>query len=122
MSANFNRLNGAKLQDVMANPGAYGMPTLQEYMDSPDKYRGRDDDRFSEAEKGAHNLKRVTKKIIHEIEGYRCKNLEEVERIAKSQGIPVKDLDYQPSVQQAGAGKYDIIVRWVSKQKRLKWA
>lgn len=122
MSVNIQKLQAATLEEFSTQPEKFGFPTSEEFLKNPEKWLGRKDDRFAEADKGAKNLDRVTKRIIHEIEGYRCKGLEEVQKIAENQGIPIEDLDYKPMVTQAGAGKYDIIVRWVSKAKRAKWA
>jgi exo-beta-1,3-glucanase (GH17 family) len=80
---------------------------------------GRDDDILASADKGSTILKDV-RRHVYEIEGYRCNSLEEVERIAAQQGIALRELDYRPEMIQAGAGRYDIIVRFVSKNTRDK--
>jgi len=106
------------LEEVMDRPERYGLPTFDEYRKNEEKYIGRDDDSFREVDRGSDNLRRVVQRHIYEIEGYRCKTLEEVEKVALNQGIPLRELDYRPEMVQAGAGKYDIIVRFVSKNKR----
>lgn len=110
--------------EIFDNPTDYGMPTFEEFAQNREKYMGNEDDRLREVDRGSQSMKNV-KRHIYEIEGYRCKSLEEVERIAASQGINLRELDYRPEVTQAGAGKFDVIVRFVSKsvrQKRNKWA
>ena len=106
--------------EIFDNPEEFGMPSFEEFSRNREKYMGRDDDRLIEVDRGSQEMKRSVKRHIYEIEGYRCRSLEEVERIAKEQGIPLRELDYRPEVTQAGAGKFDVIVRFVSKSKREK--
>lgn len=111
-------------KDDYIDPTKLGMPSFDEFAKNPEKYMGREDDRLSEADVGASQVKHLVKRHIYEIEGYRCKTLEEVERVARNQGIPIRELDYRPSMVQAGAGKYDIIVKFVPKemaQVRNEW-
>jgi len=109
--------------DLFENPHDFGMPTFEEFAANREKYMGRDDDRLTEVDRGSRSLQRV-KRHIYEIEGYRCKSIEEVERVALNMGIKLQELDYRPEVTQAGAGQFDVIVRFVSKStrdKRNKW-
>ena len=110
--------------EIFDDPTSFGMPTFDEFCRNREKYMGRDDDRLREVDRGSQTMKRV-KRHVYEIEGYRCKSLEEVERVALNQGIKLRELDYRPEVTQAGAGQFDLIVRFVSKSvrdKRNKWA
>ncbi len=96
-----------------------GFPSFEEFSRNVEKYMGRDDDRLAEVDAGHGNaLSKVVKKQTYEIEGYKCKTLEEVERIAKEKGIPLRELDYRPQLIPLGAGKADVLVRFVSKTKR----
>lgn len=101
---------------------AWGAPTFEEFCRNPEKWRGREDDSLASADVGSQTLKGMVKKHIYEIEGYRCKSLEEVERVARNQGIPIRELDYRPELIPIGAGKCDILVKFVSKQEREKRA
>ena len=96
-----------------------GFPSFDEFSRNVEKYMGRDDDRLSEVDRGHTDaIKTVVKRQVYEIEGYKCKTLEEVERIAKDRGIPLRELDYRPQLIPLGAGKADVLVRFVSKAKR----
>jgi hypothetical protein len=96
-----------------------GFPTFEEFSRNVEKYTGRDDDRLAEVDQGhTGHLATVVKKQTYEIEGYKCRTLEEVERIAKEKGIPLKELDYRPQLIPLGAGKADVLVRFISKSKR----
>ena len=101
-----------------------GMPSFDEYCKNQEKWLGRDDDSLAEVERGSIQLDRCVKRHIYEIEGYRCKSLEEVERVAKSMGINLRELDYRPEIQPNTSGKFDIKVKFVSKgdrEKRKLW-
>lgn len=104
--------------EIFEDPHKFGLPTFDEFARNRDKYLGREDDRFSEADAGSKALNKHVQRHVYEIEGYRCKTLEEVERVARNQGIPLKELDYQPQVVPTSAGKCDLLVRFVSKTKR----
>ena len=83
-----------------------GFPSFDEFSRNVEKYMGRDDDRLAEVDRGhTDGLKKVVKRQIYEIEGFRCKTLEEVERIAKDRGIPLKELDYRPQLIPLGADR-----------------
>ena len=119
------KIEDATWEEFSTNPEAFGFPSLERWKTEREKYLGREDDTLASADKGSTLLSKSVKRHVYEIEGYRCKNLEEVERVAREQGINLKALDYRPQLVQAGAGKYDIIVRFVSKTQRDKrdaWA
>ncbi len=118
-------LEDVSFEEFSLNPEAFGFPSFDSWQKNRDKWQGREDEILATADKGSELLNRTVSRHIYELEGYRCKNLEEVERIAQSQGIDLRKLDYRPQLVQAGAGKFDVIVRFVSKEtreKRNKWA
>lgn len=113
-------LSEATFDEVMADPGAYGLPTFDQFAKNPDLLIERDDARFAEVDRGSRSLDRHVVRHIYEIEGYRCKSLEEVERVAKAQGIPLRELDYKPEVIPQGGGKCDLLVKFVSGPQRAR--
>jgi len=114
------KLSEATFHEIVENPKSYGMPTFDEFVKNPDLLNGREDERLQEVERGSINLNRVVKRYIYEIEGYRCRSLEEVERIAKSMGLNLREMDYQPQMETNTGGKFDIKVKFVSKSERKK--
>ena len=119
------KMENVTFEEFSSNPEAYGFPSFERYQKERDKFVGHEEEILASADKGSTNLSRTVSRHVYEIEGYRCKNLEEVERIAKSQGIDLRALDYRPELIQAGAGKFDIIVKFISKndrEKRKAWA
>lgn len=111
------KFQNATVDDIYKNPTSFGAPTFEEFKKNREKYIGRDDESLSQVEKGSSLLTDV-QRHIYEIEGYRCKTIEEVEKIASSQGIPLKSLDYRPQLIKLGGGKYDMLIKFVSKHER----
>jgi hypothetical protein len=119
--SHLQRISEAKDADeLFDDPTAFGLPTIEEFIKNQDKWVGRDDDGFSQVDKGGDLINKYTQRHRYEIEGYSCKTLEEVEKVARSQGINIKDLDYRPQVMPQGAGKCDLLIKFVSKSDRLK--
>lgn len=113
-------ISTASFDEIMANPEAYGLPSFDQFAKNPNLLVERDDERFTEVDRGSRNLDRHVQRHIYEIEGYRCKSLEEVERIANAQGIPLRELDYRPEVIPQGGGKCDLLVKFVSGAQRAR--
>lgn len=112
-----------QLQDIVDDPSKYGAPTFDEFRRHPEKWLGRADEKLISADQGSQVLGNV-QRHIYEIEGYRCKTIEEVERVAKSQGIPLKELDYRAQLIPCGGGKADVLVKFISKvvrENRANW-
>lgn len=97
-----------------------GLPSFEEFKRNRNKWIKQEDEDFGLVDQGPQSIKRCVQKHIYEIEGYRCKSLEEVERVAASQGIPIHELDYRPQLIPMGAGKCDVLVKFVPKHTRMK--
>ena len=97
-----------------------GVPSFSEFAENPEKFRVREDWRFAAIDGAGTELKHLLKKAVYEIEGYRCKSLEEVERVAASQGIPIKSLDYRPELIPLGGGKYNVLIKFIPQETRIK--
>ena len=117
-----------ELTEIEENPHAFGLPTFDEYSKRRDHYQekfyGRADDVLSWADGGSKLLGRNVKRHIYEIEGYRCRTLEELQRVALSMGYTESDLDMRPELIPLGGGFCDIKVRFVSKasaNRRGSW-
>ncbi len=106
--------------DIYEDPHAYGAPTLEEFKRNKEKYLGRDDEALSSVSKGGEISNNFTQKHVYEIEGYRCKTLEEVERVALSQGIPLRSLDFRAILIPQGAGKGNLLIKFISKDERVR--
>lgn len=99
------------------------LPTFEEFKRNRERYLGRDDDALASADSGSKVLNQV-QRHVYEIEGYRCRTLEEVERIANAQGIPMRQLDYRACIIPQSGHKCDILVKFVPKhtrERRASW-
>lgn len=102
MELNIEKLSTATATDVMANPHAYGMPTLEEYK----RIRAlvmRSERKFESVDQGSSLLSAYVSKQRYAVEGpdgikYQCKSLEEVERTAKNMGYDYTKLGIYPEV------------------------
>lgn len=122
MDSNIERL--AKTEDVFSEENQHllasvGFPTFDEFKKNPDKYRSRKDEVLASADHGSIDLRSLVRTHKYEIEGYRCDNLETVERVAKDEGIDLGQLEMKPEIIPIGAGKCDILVRFVKKQSPI---
>ena len=116
-----SKLNEAEMQDIASNPHSFGAPTFEEFKKNREKYLLTHDQVFANIDKGSHNLAKVLEsRYEYEIEGFRCKTLEEVERIAGDYGIPMNGLDYRPELLPQGGGKAKMLIKFVSKFEREK--
>lgn len=105
------------VEDALANPHLYGIPSFDEYCRNREKFVGKDDDVLSSVDQGGVLLKNRTKKIKYQIAGHRCDTLEEIERIAKNEGIAIKDLQYAAFIQPENGFDCEILVKFMSKEE-----
>jgi hypothetical protein len=105
-----------QIQDLLANPKAYGLPTLEEFAAAPEKWRKAADDIFKTADIGSTmGLKNIVAKQTYEVSGYKCDTLEEVERVALNEGLDIKLLELKPQIIPLGGGKCNIHVVFAPK-------
>lgn len=119
----FELWESATTHDIMNNPVKYGAPTLQDFKSRRSYYANGHNKTFGRIDKGGAIANKYTKKQIFEIEGYRCKTLEEVERVALNLGLDLKTLKYQAHFLPLGGGSADMLVKFISEadlQKRNK--
>lgn len=105
--------------DVMDNPKKFGLPTLEEYSKNPEYWRrklfGGRDHLFDAIDKGSKHLSGYVISHIYELDGYRCKGLEEVESVARSQGLDPWSMRFTVEVLDRGGKKCDLLVQFTSK-------
>ena len=101
-----DRLATASSDDLLRDPRSFGMPTLQEFMASPDKYRKSADQLLRAADQGSKTLKDL-KEHRYYFEGIACgSSLEEVERVARNEGVAIDTLEMRTGLEKIGAGKF----------------
>ena len=94
-----------------------GLPTFEEFCKNREKYVGREDEDFGLIDRGSLHLKNVVQRHEYEIEGVRCKNLEQVEKRAREMGIPIRELDYRAMIIPQTGLKCDILVKFAPKSE-----
>ena len=118
----FQLWESATTQDIMENPEQFGAPTLEQFRKRRDFYQKHSNTVFDRIDKGGKISNRFTKKQKFEIDGYRCNTLEEVEHVAKNEGI---DLDavaknYTAEFQPLGGGQADVLIRFMSPEYKSR--
>jgi len=118
--------NSLEESELASNPNKFGVPTFEQFCQNPERFTGRWDDKFSQVDVGSHYLGKVAKKYIFEVEGVRCKSLEDCERVAIEKGIDLKskEYDYRAMLIPQGGGTADILVKFMRKSEidsRNEW-
>lgn len=112
------------LEDLMANPRAYGLPTPDEYRRNRTKFKeqffGREDDEIAAIDRGDPLLGCRQKYFIAtSLHTYQCKSLEDAQRIALDMGLNLfKDFSVDPQLRSDGTGG---IVNHVTFQPKSFW-
>lgn len=105
------------ISDLVERPHDYGFFTFEEFVKNRDKIvgPGPEQEALACVEKGGTLFNRYTKRHVYEVGGYRCKTLEEVERVARAQGIPINH--FKATIIDQGCGKGDILVKFMSRSE-----
>lgn len=110
------------IEDLMANPAAYGVPTFKQFQKAKEKFFGREDDQMISLTEGPQNFRRDLQKIIYKVHGVQLASEEEVEKALKDHGYSLADINLEKrdtrlkkdiQVHPKGGGKYDIIVNFL---------
>lgn len=105
------------IEDLERDPHKFGLPTFEEFSKNPEKWRKVPDELFALVDVGSTNgLKNLVVAHEYEVSGYKCKTLEEVERVALNEGMDIKMMDIKPEVIPLGGGKCNILVRFVARK------
>lgn len=123
----FEILESGDSEQLQAHASELGVPTFEEFKANKSKYLKAHDQVLASAAKGSTLLDKILDtRYVYEICGYRCKSLEEVERVAKEQGISIKDLDMRPELLplNGNSGKAQMLIKFCSKydrEQRKEW-
>lgn len=100
------------LDDLLDAPHKYGLPTFEEFAKNPEKYKGGVEQLFEVVDKGSNQLNRLIRKHEYRILGYKCKTLEEVQKIMNAEGIKLDEVTLVPELVRESAGKLTVIVEF----------
>ena len=119
----FELWESATTSDLMNNPEKFGAPTFEQFKARRNHYKKNHNTSFGNIEKGGDISNRFTKKQIYELGGYRCKTLEEVERVALQMGLSLETLSdkYQAQFIPLGGGQAEVLVKFMTPEDKQKW-
>jgi hypothetical protein len=106
-----------EVDDLIDNPGKYGLPTFQEFAKNPAKWKQGVEELFEIVDRGSTQLNRLIIKHEYRILGYKCKTLEEVQRIMNAEGVSLNDCEIKGDLKEESAGKFKVVVDFVPKNK-----
>lgn len=114
------------MDDLQADPKAYGLPTYEEFSKNPHFWRERKDRSMSALDAGftASKLKNMMSKMKFKIHGKSVPSIEYAERAILDNGYTLEDfelgksgkdskLKYEMNMIPQGAGKYDVEVNFL---------
>jgi hypothetical protein len=108
-----NKAAPASVEDLFSNPHAFGFPTFAEFAKEPDKYRYTLNERLGHIDKSVHNFRELVQKHRYRLGSWCVDTLEEIERIAKSEGVDLMRCKLAPVVERHAGGKVDIEIEFV---------
>lgn len=109
------------IDDILANPRAYGMPTFEEFSRNPDKYRKQRDELFATIEDGAKtDLRKVVRRHRYKFGEYTVDSIEKLQAVLTDEGLTEDTVTWKPQVipLQDGSGKCDILHE-ITRKSRL---
>jgi len=110
------------IEDLQANPNAYGVPTFEQFCREREKWMGRYDDSMATLSQGPTQFRKDLQKIIYQIHGVPLNSEEEVEKALADHGYTLADIDLEKrdsklkktiNMHPKGGGKYDIVVNFL---------
>jgi len=115
----FEALNSAAIEEVVQDPSKFGAPTFEQFRANYVKYMGKEDDLFAKVERGSELLKTRIKKYKFEVFGYKCKTLEDAEKVIRDYGFKINEMEMLPELIPQNSYDCDMLVKFVPKKKGL---
>jgi len=112
-------LKDVSFDDVIDDPKRFGMPSFDEFCKNPDKYRKRDDDLLASADDGAQTFRKLVRKNIYFVDGYRCNTIEEAERVMKGEAGACDKYEMRPQIIPLSGGQCDVAVIYERKKDAI---
>jgi len=119
-----------EISDLHKDPNKFGFPTFDQYKSNPAKYhaliKGSESGALDSVSNGSSlaGLRKSTKDVVYKILQYETRKLEEVERIARENGIDLRKLKFKAIIQNMGGQNGQIVVRFMSQdeyERREQW-
>lgn len=119
-----------EIKDLEQNPNKFGFPTFEQFAKNPEhfknKFLGTETQALESVSNGSSNnaLRQATKETVYEILHYRTKKLEDVERIARDNGIDLRAMKYRAVINNMGGHMGQVVVKFMSQadyERRQSW-
>lgn len=110
-------------EQLKSNPSKYGFPTFEEYARNPSRYvkqfRGGESDALDTVANGSslEAVRHATKDVEYHLLQYKTKKLEEIERIARDNGIDLRRMKFKAIIQNMGGQSGQVVVRFMSPEE-----
>ena len=110
------------IDDLLADPKGFGLPTLEEYSKMRETYWGRSDDAMASIVDGPQSFRKDLRKIKFQVHGSDLSSAEQCERVLGDYGYTLEDIDLdnrnsklkkQIDMIPLGGGKFDILVNFL---------
>lgn len=110
------------LDDLQADPSAYGVPTFAQFCAARDKFMGTDDQAMVSITDGPQKFRAGLEKIRYQLHGVDVGSEDMVERALSDHGYSLSDIDLdnrnsklQKKIEMMplGGGKYDLVVNFM---------
>ena len=101
------------INELLKDPKKFGFPTFSEYANNPDKYVFTAGERLGHIDKSTHAFRHLVQKHRYRLGAWNVDTLEEIERIAKNEGVDLLKCKLAPTVIRNPGGKVDIEIEFV---------
>lgn len=110
------------LEDLQADPSAYGIPTFAQFCSARDKFMGADDQAMVSITDGPRKFRDGLEKIRYQVSGVDVGGEDMVERALSDHGYSLADIDLENQnsklkkaiqMMPLGGGKYDLVVNFM---------
>lgn len=111
------------IADLIKNPEKYGFCSFAEFRKNKEKWKFSAERIFEAVQAAGVAHKKRLKKLRYEVNGHRAETLEQVQRIAREEGMDMNTLDIWPEIIDLGGQWCDILVKFMSRteiQKRME--
>ena len=116
--------NETTIEDLMANPKAYGLPSFEEFAKNPTPFRIRGDASMAILDRGPTSMRKDLGRVKYKINGVDIGSQEMAETAILDAGYTLADLElgrngkksrlnYEMNMIPQGGGKYDVEVNFL---------
>jgi hypothetical protein len=126
MSEQMREIQTLTIHDIMETPDKFGMPTFEEFLANPEKWRKREEGEFEAMDKGSvtgmNKHIRSTKVEFELPNGHvvTLSSMEKAQSVAKEEGIALLELEAQPRFDNWDSMGCDLVIRFRRKPMSTK--